>query len=249
MTTTDERTTTDVLDCMMPRDYGDEDTVQVTRDYFTLNTRRYLEDRLEFLPDWQDKFEAWRDEHSDDWTPHLVDVANFLDFLGYEEGVHYRVINTYNGECLLDDTLQYVELVSDMTERFDPYHVDVIILSVHQGGDVRGNYGAPHFFEPTVEAFGYDVADAEAWCEWEPDAPQDETLPDLPPVTDDWRDLHRFTIYGAVDMTDALGNTVDLVSEPLVDEDGEPGDYVLACPACLDRGRVSPLTFGLPYAS
>lgn len=248
-TITDERTTASVLADMMPRDYGDADTVQVAGDYFTLNTRKYLEDRLEFLPEWQARFEAWRDEHSDDWTPHLRDVADFLEFMGYEEGKDYRITNTYNSECNLEDTLQYVELVSEQgsTYGFDSYHADVIIMSVHQGGDVRGNYGAPHFFEPTVEVFGYDVADASVWCDWEPEAPQGETLPDMPPVTDDWRDKHRFELMGGVDVCDGLGDFVELTSEPMTDENGEPGDYVMACPACLEAGRVTPLQFFLPH--
>jgi hypothetical protein len=49
--------------------------------------------------------------------------------------------NTYNEECLLDQTLQFVYFVCDNT----PY----VILQVHGGCDVRGGYTTPVVFEVT----------------------------------------------------------------------------------------------------
>ena len=57
-----------------------------------------------------------------------------------------RVINTYNGECSLTQTLQFVALG-------DTYDSDIIALSIHNGADVRGGYTDYKIFKICVDTF------------------------------------------------------------------------------------------------
>ena len=55
------------------------------------------------------------------------------DYMSMRHGKEARTINTYNGECDLSQTIQFVYVG-------DTYDCDVIALSIHNGADVRGGY-------------------------------------------------------------------------------------------------------------
>lgn len=59
-------------------------------------------------------------------------------------------INTYNGEDLLSQTLQYVYFRCDGT--------DYVALQIHGGADVRGGYTEPVVFE-TSDDYGHGIMD------------------------------------------------------------------------------------------
>ena len=75
------------------------------------------------------------EEHCDSHTPTLMTV--FIEFLKICGRRAYSIggMNTYNGECILDTTLQF-EMV-----RVDDY--DYVIMQTHNGCDVRGGYSDP----------------------------------------------------------------------------------------------------------
>jgi hypothetical protein len=67
-----------------------------------------------------------------------------------------HVVNTYNGESLLTQTLQFVWFSVDQT--------DYILLQIHGGCDVRGGYTMPRAFETTGEGSMWDAAYANIDC-------------------------------------------------------------------------------------
>jgi hypothetical protein len=86
-------------------------------------------------------------------------------------------VNTYNGEDLLSQTLQYV-----YWEDGDGGHV---ILQVHGGADVRGGYTRPRIFDADVDGNGgvgiFDNARAGMGCMGDPRWAQgDPTLEGIP---------------------------------------------------------------------
>jgi hypothetical protein len=66
-------------------------------------------------------------------------------------GVECETINTYNGESMLDQVMQYVYFTCPDTDE------QIVLVSVHGGCDVRGGYAKPHAFvnENTME-YGTD---------------------------------------------------------------------------------------------
>ncbi len=66
-------------------------------------------------------------------------------------------INTYNGECALSQTLQYVYFEIDGT--------NYVALQTHNGADVRGGYSTPFIFTVNDETALFNVADATIYCE------------------------------------------------------------------------------------
>jgi len=57
-----------------------------------------------------------------------------------------RVINTFNEECSLTQTLQFITLG-------DTYDSNIIALSIHNGADVRGGYTDYKIFEIETDLF------------------------------------------------------------------------------------------------
>lgn len=57
-----------------------------------------------------------------------------------------HIINTYNGESSLTQTLQFITLG-------DTYDSNIIALSVHNGADVRGGYTDYKIFEIETDLF------------------------------------------------------------------------------------------------
>lgn len=116
----------------------------------TLSVFHYLSARLEYLPDIQAEFEAFAKAMPDDGWLSVAEA-----FAGRDANTW----NTYNGECLLSQTLQGVTFTRD--EKV------ITLIQVHGGCDVRGGYTKPRAFTPTVdmaECFPYDHADYELSC-------------------------------------------------------------------------------------
>ena len=60
-------------------------------------------------------------------------MSDAEDYMSMRHDKEARTINTYNGECDLSQTIQFVSVG-------DTYDCDVIALSIHNGCDVRGGY-------------------------------------------------------------------------------------------------------------
>lgn len=106
----------------------------------TVDVYPFLKDRLEYNSELDAKWDAYVGENGR-YDYHTAEVfAHSLGGKGvYGEGEPFT-INTYNGEDLLSQTLQYVYWTD---EDGDAY----ILLQMHRGGDARGNYSSPVAFD------------------------------------------------------------------------------------------------------
>lgn len=112
----------------------------------TFNTYHWLCDRLEFAADWQEEFDAFAAQPEQQDEGWLAVMEAFMDRLKeqgrevagiYGDGDHLT-INTYNDDCCLSQTLQFVYATVDGEE--------FVLLQIHGGCDVRGGYTAPKAF-------------------------------------------------------------------------------------------------------
>lgn len=127
------------------REYDGKLDLSVTHDVY-----HWLRERLDYSETLDAKLQRFleRPRAADAYLPDMRAFAEYLvahdrrkgDRAGgiYHEGDPLTV-NTYNGEDLLSQTLQYV--YCDTTS-----YGEVVILQVHGGCDVRGGYTAPRVF-------------------------------------------------------------------------------------------------------
>jgi hypothetical protein len=145
---------------------GDRDPVEVFRSrpeitvdrwgIVTLDVFHWLTRRLDTLDTDADTTDgrllasydaAVESEEVNPWSP-----SDLEDWVERHADPHtVWTCNTYNNECLLGQTLQYVTFTVD-SEQY-------VLLQIHQGADVRGGYTAARLFRSTVEYFGSDVAE------------------------------------------------------------------------------------------
>lgn len=127
----------------------------------TLNVFHFLRDRLEYNPTLDERYRQYVEER-DDYLD-LQSAQSFVESLDgaggiYGEGEPFTV-NTYNGEDLLSQVIQYVYWNDD-----DGAHV---MLQIHGGCDVRGGYTYPVAFD-VADYDGtsiFDNARASLYCE------------------------------------------------------------------------------------
>jgi len=137
----------------------------------TLNVYHWLADRLELSKSMDQKFRRFcaKPEHKDE--SYFALVGLWLEYLGkgehkpaglYGEG-DPMTVNTYNGEDLLSQVLQYTLFRLDFTT--------YVVLSIHGGADVRGGYTRPRVFEVSGEETSiFDNARASIYCTGDRDA-------------------------------------------------------------------------------
>jgi len=126
--------------------------------YCEKSVYHHLVDSLEYLDQANKDFESWvaADPYHWDKNPKGRSLSSLDDAERYmslfhgmgKENLDARVGNTYNGECDLTQTLQYVYLG-------DTYDCDIIALSIHNGADVRGGYTNYKIFRIDPDMF-YD---------------------------------------------------------------------------------------------
>ena len=108
--------------------------------YRELSVFHHLSDNLEYLEDETERFNEFIKENGRDNT--VYDAEEYLiDFYNYNT----EVVNSYNEECDLSQTIQFVsgKIFED----------DVIALSIHNGADVRGGYTNYRLFKIIDEDF------------------------------------------------------------------------------------------------
>lgn len=131
----------------------------------TLNVYHWLADRLTVSESMERKFRRFcaKPEHEREsyfalaglWLSYLSDKGEKPRGL-YGEGSPLTV-NTYNGEDLLSQVIQFTLFRLDFT--------DYVILSIHGGADVRGGYTRPRVFEVSGDgASMFDNARATIYC-------------------------------------------------------------------------------------
>ena len=118
---------------------------------YTKNLYWFLRNRLELNEDWDREFHAFVDSLDEDkaWNGYRCAAEDWLELLSeqgaidghgpYGEGDEPCSINTYNGEDLLSQVIQY--------HLFEREGCETYILQVHGGADVRGGYTKPRVFE------------------------------------------------------------------------------------------------------
>lgn len=110
----------------------------------THNVFHWLVEHVEYDADMTRRFNRYAKAHADEY-----DLTNMQDFpvslrdKGHEVGGLYGegepiCENTYNGECFLSQTLQFVLFTVD--------DVAYVLLQIHGGADVRGGYTSPKAF-------------------------------------------------------------------------------------------------------
>jgi hypothetical protein len=128
----------------------------------TVNVYHYLAERVTLAKDLDRKFRRFADTEAMRSEPWLWIVREWLRSMGdkvtglYGEGSPIEV-NTYNGEDLLSQVIQFTLFRIDFT--------DYVALQIHGGCDVRGGYTAPRIFEVNGDgASMFDNARASIYC-------------------------------------------------------------------------------------
>jgi hypothetical protein len=147
-----------------------------------LNVFGWLEERVEFEPHLQKMFDKFAEspEFEDEyWLPIMEAFANDLGGLGlYGDSSGPFVVNTYNGEDILSQVLQFVyfEIEDSDDDKIDDG--SYILLQIHGGCDVRGGYTDPKIFSVSIEEYSIlDNARAVICPEIDPDAPEQLRIP------------------------------------------------------------------------
>lgn len=134
----------------------------------TISVASWMENNLTYLPEMQAEYEAFCqrvDPDKDDYSMSLMEqFAKQCDPKGAR-----NVVNTYNGECDLSQTLQWIEFEWTDADEFDH---SAVLLQVHGGCDVRGGYTEPKAYE--VREYGglYNVTISGYGCDsrqWDED--------------------------------------------------------------------------------
>lgn len=132
------------------RDFENEDPfeIEVWDDGVNVfaNIYHFLDAFLEFTDDAQEKTEEFYQFANQD----EYEREPWLDII--QELYGGRMTNTYNFENVLSQVIQYSFLTEDpdtgeLYASDDPWHVDYVVLQVHNGCDVRGGYTKPVVFE------------------------------------------------------------------------------------------------------
>jgi hypothetical protein len=140
----------------------DQHNIEVTH-----NVYHWLREHVDYSVDWTKRFNkfAAKPEHKEEGWMQLMEL--FADQYS-KEGDEYRcTVNTYNGEDLLSQVLQYTQFV---------YGSECIyLIQIHGGCDVRGGYTKPRAFYGEDYAL-MDNARASFFCQSREDKNQLQIL-------------------------------------------------------------------------
>lgn len=136
--------------------YPDSDEVLITYNiYHYLTNFLQVTEQSERLNKQLEAFMKDSDES------YLYDMETFTEqFVPYN-----RTVNTYNGETILSQVLQYTTFNLDGEDDF--LFDDFIVLQVHNGCDVRGGYTVPQVFKVRdIEYFSMAQYEVRTYCEY-----------------------------------------------------------------------------------
>ena len=117
--------------------------------YRELSVFHHLSETLEYQETRTEDFNRWIAEEDRDNT--LTDAEDYLsEFYNYST----TIVNSYNEECDLSQVIQFVagRIFED----------DLILLSIHNGADVRGGYTDYRVFKVIDESFYYWHEDSDS---------------------------------------------------------------------------------------
>jgi hypothetical protein len=150
------------------RDFAAEEatSLKFEYDYIAMehNVFHWLVDRLEFSEDMDAEFRTWVEtqDKEDGWFQLMQGWVDQLGETCDEDGDSREVggiygegnpltVNTYNGESLLSQVLQFAYFTMNDTA--------YVVLQIHGGADVRGGYTAPKVFEICGGSDGTEIFD------------------------------------------------------------------------------------------
>ena len=140
------------------RDFENEPAVFLTFDEHgieaTHNLYHWLAERLEYNEEMTDKFNKFSSKPENEDNSWFENVQDFVEMIGAKD---VDTINTYNGESALSQVIQYT--------RFSLHNSIYVLLQVHGGCDVRGNYSKPVVFEECEYGDLFDDAQITISCE------------------------------------------------------------------------------------
>ena len=146
------------------RDLFDEPVIDARYGYVVVSAIQWLAEHVTFDPEMDERFQALLSErHDSSYLEYMMSFAESLEGTGLYGDGDPMLINTYNHECVLSQTLQFVYFEHD--------HTSYVILQVHGGCDVRGGYTRPRVFETDEMIFHFSQVDARCGsCEatWDP---------------------------------------------------------------------------------
>jgi len=127
------------------------------RPEITINLYHWMNEVLHYDAEADARWQAFAAERrEDDYEMAIMEAYGpWLEEQGHEVGGIYGegepvTVNTYNGECLLSQTLQFVYITIDGTS--------YVLLQVHGGCDVRGGYTDAVLFEADESALYFTDA-------------------------------------------------------------------------------------------
>jgi len=121
--------------------WEDGDYIMTASVYHWLTAMLSIDDETKAL---EKEFYEYAEANDDYWLTNMQDFAKMKNW-------DYSTINTYNGDCALSQTLQYVYC----------HENDLILLQIHNGADVRGGYTNPKVFKADEGFMFYNDFDAE----------------------------------------------------------------------------------------
>ena len=119
--------------------------------YYEKSTFHHLADSCIYLPNENADLVEWIEQDQYHWADNpegrsLDCMSDIEEYMSERYNLDTHIINTYNGESSLTQTLQFITLG-------DTYDSNIIALSVHNGADVRGGYTDYKIFEIETDLF------------------------------------------------------------------------------------------------
>ena len=119
--------------------------------YYQKSTYHHLVNSCTYLPNNNQHLVELIEQDKYDWANNpegrsLDCMYDIEQYMKEKYELEPRIINTYNGECSLTQTLQFISLG-------DTYESDIIALSIHNGADVRGGYTDYKIFKICEDSF------------------------------------------------------------------------------------------------
>lgn len=108
----------------------------------TKSVFHHLRERVSYDEDENAAFHAWAKDKDDAWLALMEQYLEELEANGEIEFNRTWTVNTYNGESILSQVLQYVYYEKDGE--------GYVLLQIHGGCDVRGGYTAPRAFKADI---------------------------------------------------------------------------------------------------
>jgi hypothetical protein len=121
---------------------------------YTKNVFHFLTEQIEYNEELDTDFQKFLESH--DYYDFQA-MQEYCDLHEYDS----NMVNTYNGECNLSQTLQFITFGRGS----DLYEHDHVLLQIHGGCDVRGGYTTPRIFDLTNECGLYMVTDGSISCD------------------------------------------------------------------------------------